>query len=348
MKKDLKSRIAIIAFIFYSICTFSACTKKSSPSDFNSAPFKDSPSTVTLCFDLRNDAHPVAGLVLKLNQTSGVETHQVALPFESSSVATNSEIFSTWGSYGSTTLISYHTSPTASGNYALGIVPDFGPSPPDPWDEDPRELNESSVYFIRSNNFIRHFVFKYPDADPNKKQWLQNLSLIADKPVESIGVILPTKEIGKEIRRTGRTSIPDPIYDAGAVKFYPAKSIKVGDQDVGALYIKYELPPTKWQEIIIEQLIKLVVALLPPIVQFIVLRLRRPEQRRQAKRLIWVIAGVQVLLITGLIYMAVSAWNEPTLESTSKAFADLTTAILSGLFTGYNLWEDKKSTNAPQ
>jgi hypothetical protein len=333
----LQRGVTLIAIIC-AIGGFSSCAKQSPALGFNPAPYRDSPSAVTLCFDLRNDDHPIAGLVLKVNQSANVEAHVVALPLESSNVSMSREIYSTWGSYENMTLIGYHTSPSTGGTYSVGIVPIVGLAPPDPWSEDPHELEGGSVYFIKSSSLVRHFIFKYPDADPGRRQWLQDMAGIANTNVESIGIVLPPNIEGRAIRRTTRTSVPDPVLESGITKFYPASK---NAAQVDALHIKYELPPNKNQQLIIEEGIKLVIALIPPAVQFIVIRLRRPEQKKRAKRLIWIIAGVQVILLAGLLYMAYSAWE----ESTGKTLADLTTAIISGIFTGYNLWDEKKDSS---
>ncbi|HEV2800382.1 MAG TPA: hypothetical protein VGW12_07790 [Pyrinomonadaceae bacterium] len=324
--------------IICAIGSFSSCVKQTPTSDFNPAPYRDSPSAVTLCFDLRNDDHPIAGLVLKVNQVANLESHAVALPFESAHVSMNREIYSTWGSYEDMTLINYHTSPSTSGTYSIGIVPIVGLAPPEQWSEDPYELEGASVYFIKTSSLVRHFIFRYPDADPKRRQWLQDIAGLANTNVESVGIVLPPNIEGRAIRRTNRTSVPDPVLEAGITKFYPTSKQAA---QVDAIHIKYELPPNKNQQLIIEQTIKLVIALIPPILQFLVIRLRRPEQKKRAKRLIWIIASVQVILLVGLLYMAYSSWQ----ESTGKALGDLTAAIISGLFTAYNLWDEKKDSS---
>src|ERR1700730_17326934 len=335
-----KRKTVLVTFLSLALVISSACSNQPFPSKFSPAPFKDSPNAITLCFDLRDDSHPVAGMILKLNQTATVESHTLALPFDSTAAAMNREIYSTWGSYDESTIVNYHTSRSSNGIYDMAFVPSFGTTQADQWPEDPRELNQFSIYFIKSSNLTRHFIFKYPDADPERKRWLQNMSMVANTNIDAIGVVLPPDVVGKAIRRTNRTSVPDPIYEIGIAKFYPATQNAA--QGVGAIHIKYELPPTENYKAIIEEGTKALILFISPSIQLVVRLLRKPKQKKLAKRLIWIFAGIQAIVLIVLLYFAYVSWQ----DSIGRAISQLTTAILSGLFTAYNLWEEKKSATA--
>jgi len=317
-----------------------SCSKANRSSAFSSGGFKDGPGAATLCFDLRNDSEPMSGLVLKVSPTVPSAAHTVALPFESTSASSRREIYSSWGSYEATTLIGFHTSQNVSGVYDVGIAPVFGPTPSQ-WADDPNDLVGGSVFFLRYG-LTRHFIFKFPDADRDRIRWQQALSAIRDTEVDSIAVALPAYVSGREIKRTNQTSIPPPMLESSGVKFYPATSIAAGGRET--IYLKYEIPPNRAQDIFVEQTIKTVVAFIAPLIQVLILWFRKPEKRRRAKILIWVAASIQVVIILLLGYLAFSSWQ----ESTFKALNDLLVAISTALISAYVLWQEKKDPKAEQ
>lgn len=336
MSKTPKRSILLSTLLATVIVTSISCVKQQFPQEFIYSSFKDSPGVVTLCFDLQDDARPMSGVVLKLSQAEKPESHLLILPFDSLAVGTNREIYSTWGSYDSTTLITYYTLPHTSGIYGLGIIPVFGSSP-EQWFDDPRDLNQSSIFLLRFG-LTRHFIFKYSDIDPNRKQWLQEFSTIINTCIDSIGVAIPQNAFGREIKKSGRTSTPSPMFEGRIAKFYPSSSKAA--QGVEAIHIKYELPPNKIQQRIVENIITLIVVLFSPGIQLIVLKSRSPESKKLAKLMIWIVACIQFILFTYLLYKMFTTWE----ESFEKALGNLVIAILEGLFTGYVFWQDKKSS----
>lgn len=340
MGKVLENGTAPVAFLICAIGLLSACSKPSFSTNFNPGPFRNSPTPITLCFDLRNDTRPTAGLIIKVDQTVPTGPHTVALPFESTDPSLNSSIYAAWGSYDDTTIINYYTSPT-NGIYDLSFVPKFGTASPAQWSEDPKELTQSSIFLIKSSSLTRHFIFKYPDGDNERQRWLGNVSSIANSKIDSIGIILPENVEGRAIRRTNRTSVPDPIHEAGGAKFYPATQSLA--QGVGAIHIKYELPPTQNQKALIEEITKAVIVFISPSVQLIVRVLRKPGQKKSATRLIWIFGSIQAIVLFVLIYLAITSWQ----ESVGRAITQLVTATLAGIFTAYNIWEEKKGATPP-
>jgi len=327
--------IILITMIFSLIVFFSACSQKQSLSEFDSTPFKDSPNKLTLCFDLRNDMSPKTGLILKVDSQEAVKINMLALPFNSTNVSQRNEIFSTWGSYGSTTLVGFYTSPNIKGTYELAITPNWGPSPNE-WNDDIHDLSSSTSIFFLRYGLIRHFIYKYPEKDSNRKQWLQNIAEVKNTDIDGIAVTLPLDGTGREIKRTGKTTIPTPTI-IGDTKIFPADSKLINEE---MIYIKYELPPNKNQQLFVEQSIKFVVSIIPLFVQLAILLLRKPNQKRIGRILIWIFAGFQIIIICALIYLAYSNWQEPTF----KALADLLTAIITGIFSGLIIWKEKNDS----
>jgi len=293
-----------------------------------------------MCFDLRNDSEPTAGLILKVGETATSESHTLVLPFESQKPSLPREIFPTWGSYDRTTLIGFHSSPSVNGVFDVGMVPIFGPTPTD-WADDVHDVTGGSLFFLRYG-LTRHFIYRYPDADPNRRSWQSKLAAIKDTDVDSIAVTLPPYVVGKEIKRTNQTSIPSPLLDLDGAKFYPPTSLAAGGTD--SIYLKYELPPNKKQDVFIEQFVKLVIAFIAPGIQLFVNLLRRWGFRGKVKMLIWITASVQLVFISVLVYLAFSNWQ----ESTFKALTDLLIALSSASFLGYVLWKEKQLPDGAQ
>jgi hypothetical protein len=266
------------------------------------------------------------------------ESHTVALPFDSSAPNLSGPIYATWGSYDETTLIHYQTFPSTNGIYHVGFVPMIDPGPVTQWPEDPNELAQASVFLIKSSSLIRHFIFKYPEADPGRKRWEQETSVVANTPIDSIAVVLPPDAEGKSIRRTNRSSNPDPIYEIGITKFYPATQNAA--HGATAIHVKYERSPSEDEKAVIEESVKAIILFLAPFVQFTVRKLRKADQRQGAKKLIWIFAGIWLIAFVILLYLAYTSWQ----ESIGRAITQLFTALLSGLFTAHNLWEEKKDS----
>jgi hypothetical protein len=213
------------------------------------------------------------------------------------------------------------------------MVPIFGPTPTE-WADDVHDLTGGSVFFLR-NGLTRHFIYRYPDSDPNKRSWQSKFAAVKNTEVDSIAIALPPYVVGKEIKRTNQTSIPSPVLDLDGAKFYPPTSLAAAGTE--SIYLKYELPPNKKQEAVIEQIVKGVIAFISPGVQFLIQILRK--DRKKGKRVIWIIASVQLIFIAFLVYLAYSNWQ----ESTGKAISDLLIALSSGLFSGYVLWKEKQA-----
>ncbi|HEV3458579.1 MAG TPA: hypothetical protein VHG32_18630 [Thermoanaerobaculia bacterium] len=301
-------------------------------------------ASVTLCFDLRDDRHPLAGLLLKPGTSQGPTAHSVALPFQSAAASADEEIYSRWGSYGDTTLITFTSSPNTTGTYGIGLLPIF-PNAPEAWGDDPGpddlDRSRSSIFYLavpKSN--LRQFIYKYPDVDRFRNDWLTAMSSVADTTIDRIAVLLPANAQGRPIHHQDRTVVPD-ATSSGPVRIFPGRATGL-QPPVPAVQIRYELPETTRQEVLIEEVSKLLGALLPPGLALFILFFGTLNSPRQ--RLLWIgcLSLVQISVIAVFIYLASSSWS----ESTSKAVADLGIAFISASLAAFALWKDKKMRDA--
>lgn len=330
---NAKQKLFLIVLLIAIMSIIIGCSQKQSSDNFDSTSFKQSPGAITLCFDLRNDANPKTGLLLKIPSKTLNESHTLALPFGSTNISTRKEIYSTWGSYDSTTLVRFYSLSNIGGNYEISVSPNFGATPSQ-WNDDIRDLPSSSLFLLKYG-LTRHFIYKYPDADPNKKQWLQEIGQINDTNIDFVAVALPSDSTGKEIKRTNQTSIPQPMV-LEEIKFFPATSKSDG---INAIYVKYEIPPNKEQQVLIEQGVKGVISIIPIFVQLIIFLYIKPKNRSRAKIFIWIFAFIQLLIILWLFYSSFSLWQ----ESTIKSITDLIFALITGALSGILLYKEKQN-----
>src|SRR5208337_3356269 len=175
-----------------------ACSREDpAPSRFHKEPFLENrPSSSLLCFDLRDDRRPVAGLVVEeTGQLSTVALRSVILPFASDAVEPVADLSSAWGTHGEFTLIYYVAAPKRRGIYGIGIVPRFRrlDHPPDSLDE----LNQGSLYFIE-NGIEHRLIYKYPTAG-RKKSWPDELSSLPQVPLSWVAVAIPSDAKRREV-----------------------------------------------------------------------------------------------------------------------------------------------------
>lgn len=332
MKKYTLMRLRISFVLLCWILLFlSACSNQDGSEVFESKVFDNDQSIVTLAFDLRNDNLHIAGLLINA-QNFVTTTHKtIALPFSSRHVSLNKGIFSTWGSYEETTLVSYYLTPATSGIYSIGMVPSLEPAPEIYTDPDDVE---SSLSFIKLG-LERIFIYKYPDTDPYRVKWLQDVSVISNTEIDLIGVVLPNDAVGKEIRGTGLTEIPRHVFENRQAKFYPANGVTAGEK---ALEIKYELPPTRNQEIFLEYGIKLFAIILAPLAKLIIDKPEIPEDKNKKRHeiIITSLVGFEILIIILLmIFMFLRG------DSMLERSLDLIIIVIGAGMTAYVVWREK-------
>jgi hypothetical protein len=332
------TRWALSAF---GLSLLTACQQRPVQSPGLDSRIFHSDAPVTLCFDLRDDRHPVAGLLLQPPPSPRPVAHTVALPFHSTAATTNDDIYSRWGSYADSTLITFTSSPSTTSRYSIGLNPAFAPAPDD-WGDDPSAddlyRTDSSVIFLTASNNhnLHHFIYKYPDMDPARKGWLAAMSTVADTAVDRIAVALPSKAHGIPIRYTDRSVIPD--APSGPVRFFPGRA--GGPKGATpAVQLRYELPPNKAQEILLEEAGKLIGALLPPGFALFLLFFGNLDSRAKRVRWLLILCFVQLGIFALFIYLASSAWT----ESGAKAVGDLAIAIVSGTLAAYAVWQEKRT-----
>lgn len=307
-----------------------ACASKANyPADFEEDVFANDQFSVTLGFDLRNDDLPMAGLIINIPKNSSSELKTITLPFASSTVKPNETLLSTYGSFNDTTIVNYYLSSATYGQFSIGITPVFSPSPEAYTNPDDTQY---SVTLVKVG-LERFFVYKYPDADPYKKTWLQNIGALANTNIDAIGVTYPKDAQGIQIRDTGLTAIPVAyLYRNGKARFYPSNSKDAGN--VNALEVRYKLSPTQSQKLAQEYGLKLLGILTPFFAKLYI----DSTKNKKRKVFTYIIAGIQGIIFIWLLVVAIQSWGEAGLNT----FFDLTLAIVVGLITGYSLWQEKR------
>jgi hypothetical protein len=304
-----------------------ACAGKTEePSAFDSKLFSNNKFNVTLGFDLRNDNSPIAGLVINARGTTSARPilETIALPFESSSVENNQPLFSTSGSFNQSTLINYYLFPTTYGQFYIGIVPEFEP-PPKLYTV-PDDV-QYSVALVRMG-LVRIFVYKYPEVDSNRPDWLLNEGVLANTQIDAIGVVYPKDAQGAPIRDTTVTAIPGPLaYKNGNARFYPANSVAAGN--VRAIEIEYRVPADQTSELIQEYGLKLFGILLPLGMIFY----RRLSKRKGNMLLFYIVVGIQAAIVIVLLGVSILSWGDSSLHNV----LDLMLAIIGAIIAVYSL-----------
>jgi hypothetical protein len=319
-------RVSITIFGMLVLLILSSCAKTVGSNDFDPTIFKNNQSNVTLGFDLRNDSTPIAGLVINASRSASPRLKTVALPFASAEVSAAKELFSTSGSYDETTLINFYLMETTTSTYGIGIIPIFQ-SPQNEY-HDPSDI-KNSVAFI-SDGLVRIFVYKYPEEDPYRKEWLNEINTITNTEIDAIGIALPTDQRGEEIRNTGSTNIPKPKFENSFVKFYPAKSVIAKEK---AIEIKYRLPGNEKQNFFFKYGVRLFIVLLPPGLQLGLKIANTPQQRKKQKyRLLYYsLLAIQVILLGVLLIIAFIDPNESAIDGVMTVFISLVSVLIAGI-----------------
>lgn len=319
-----------IIFLVITLVLLSACkTQIDSSSSFDPTMFENAQYDVSLGFDLRNDDEPIAGLVINAKNVTAPINHTIALPFESSSFEPTDQLFSTWGSFPDSTIINYYLTPTTNGTYSIGIVPTFQTVLSNYYDFDDIE---SSVALVRIGA-ERVFVYRYPEKDPRRPNWVQRESLIANTELDAIGVVYPKGAIPIGIRDTQQTAIPTPFpFRNGKARFYPANRNKAR---VEALEVKYQLPPTDQQKHFVDLGSKLFAVILIPLIKLF----RKKASRQKHKILVYTLFGIQIIILLFLVVTFIRSWSGPNIS----AFIDMFAVIIGGILAYVLLLQDNEA-----
>jgi len=311
-----------------------SCSSPDARKAFDRAIFTDAAgrSKVTLCFDLRDVDRPGAGVLLDVGTGSVTETHTLALPFESRSPTVGEPLYSTWGSYRSTSILRYSTTPNTRGVHYIGMIPILGEQPRLP--SSLKTLPES-VYFTGSG-LDYSFVYKYPDADPNRQIWQSSLAGIVNTDIDAIAVALPRGAVPRGIGGGLHAAIPEPLYTIGSVHFFPANSSAAAGEEV--LQLSWTMPPSEWQVLFATCVQTGILAMLAPLAELaVVLRAPSVKKRRMG---ICIIVAVQVVLLVVLLVLAYLRFG----QSRAEAAGAVSGALLGAVFVGLVTWYDKRKT----
>lgn len=319
----------LVSILCLTSLTAIACDRKVGSQPVDNRDFRMDDYRLILYFDLRNDKQPTAGLTINAQPSQEVEQHSVVLPFETEKVETNEDLYTTHGSYKDFTIINYILTPTNSGTKLVGIDPVFD-NPPEDQFASTTEL-KGSLYFI-AKGLERRFIYKYPHSLHITPPTPKNVYL--DSP-DAIAIAIPDSAIGKEIRR-GQTEIPAHLFEKRSVRFYPANS------EVSALELRYELPPTSGQKIVLEYGVKLIAVILPPLLGLLLLgsgEIMAPRTRRIA-----IVVGITIEIAILIVVWRVAIGSKS--EGQLKIILDLTLVLVGAAFTGIVIWVKRKGKTA--
>lgn len=318
---------------------FTGCLSNRGNSKFDHT-ICESKMTVVLCFDLRNDSAPVTGLLLSLKPNSVPQNHTLLLPFhtEAANIISGRQIFLSWGSYNLFTTVNYFTSQESNGIYVLELSPVFSEL------SDVTSL-EQSLYYSASG-LERVLIYKYPDTDVKVQGIISPSIGVFNTTLDAIAVTVPEFAKGVEINNSGQTAIPQHFYEVNSTKFYPAYSVTANQNSgnsskIDKLEIRYQVPPTKSQEIFFQTLVKFFVAMVVPLIGLFLLKLPgHVDQitRRRNRIVIISLVAIEVIVIVTIIIMGFSRFNNSFLES----IGDIFISICAGTLTFYIGWQGKK------
>ncbi len=287
---------------------------------------------VILCFDLRNDVDPIAGLVIKSSSSQLPRQHFVALPFGSTSVSPNETLFATSGSYKDFTIINYIFSSRSGGPTGIGMIPIFDPSPQTPYSVD--DLT-GSLYLIR-DGLERRFIYVYPTSESGMGVLPPEIQKILTDTPDAIAIAIPNAAVRKEIR-LGQTEIPARIFSNKIAAYYPASSIQPR-----LLEVRYEVPPSTEQKLVLEYGIKIVAAILTPLLGLLFLSSGKITRAKSIILFIGLILEIIILIIVFKVAFIVKG------ESELKTKLDFLVVIIGALFTTIALWIKARGEQRPK
>ncbi len=209
-----------------------------------------------LCFDLRSDSpKPTTGVLVRTTPADSAVLRTIALPFHCRAVRLEPSLLLTYGRYPKYTLLHYIESNNGSGLFAIDLAPDTLAFP----DEiDSLDRLAPGIYFSRDEGRLRRFVVI---NDPDNIRVPKEVLSLHDAPIDSIAVALPIDSEGREVVQ-GRTVDPVPIETVEKTHYFATN----GFDSPKRIELKYIVPPTTWQLLVLEYGIKLLGILALPAV----------------------------------------------------------------------------------
>lgn len=318
---------------------FSSCGTRPDETKFDADAFSSKDRyNLVLCFDLRDDDRPIAGLSIQGNAkqailnsgsaaTSGASQsslqHFVILPFESEAVQKNRQLLTMTGSYKDFTLIGYIAYSDKTRTNGVGIAPVFGVQPQHP--PEVEDLKES-VYVLRSG-LERRFIYKYRPSKTIPENWPSELQQIPLDLLDAIAVAIPSDAQGLVIRKN-LSAIPQFEFDNDVAKFYPAYSDRT---DAKYLEVKYAVQLSTPLKIIGDTAPKIIAAFMIPLLELALLSSEQIFKRKTRRYVLIVGTAVQVLILAILIWLAVSVKG----ELMEKTIVELTSILLGAVLSAF-------------
>jgi hypothetical protein len=280
---------------------------------------------VTLCFDLRDDSRPTAGLVVSITTKDSLET-RLLLPFKTLKSNTDAAILSTVGTAEGGTLVSFYSS--SLGVSVVDLQPDFDTSP----DSDNDRLSDSPLSFVVSG-VERRFVYR---GSTDRADISQEAKNIYNQLPDEIAVARPLHYDGLEVKPgTGKTEEPDPVdHNAFATFFSPNGA----DGKPSIIMLRYRVPATPFQTLLVSYGSKIVAGLAAPFIALLFLP-RNENLKPPTRRIfLWAVGVIQVVLLIAFAYVA---WKTPG-ESTTAAIGDWVVVVVAAVGVGVPLWMKKE------
>jgi hypothetical protein len=276
---------------------------------------------VVLCFDLRNDSQPTADIAVRVDSADQKQC-SIFLPFRTTLFKPDRSLLSTWGEFANFTLIRY--SNENIGTFAMSLSPVF--------DTAEGALDEggstSALAFVRLGLERRFLYRNRPMTGPQPDH------PITDRPdlvkIDAIGVARPEHVTGIELKN-GRTEKPDAFVDNETVRFYPAADEK---GEGSTVEVRYQLPPTKFQTLVLAYISKLAAAFAGPFVAIVFFTVKENVRPRTRRYVLLVLVVVQLLIFGWLTY---TAWSTRT-ESAATAVLDWVVVAITAFGSALPLW----------
>jgi|SRR5215208_231079 len=337
--------IAILILIFFA----TSCANKNSERRFDSEAFKIDKYNLILCFDLRDDEITTAGLMIHGTPNQSFPTsaggenvennptptqkpvaqHLIVLPFETTSVQNDRDLLLTWGSYKEFTVINYLTNRKNELFRGVGVTPVFGTAPqPFPQVEDLRD----NVYLLRSG-LERRFIFRY-HSDSDSQRFPTELRSVPRDVIDAIGIATPSTSKGIEIRNN-LTAIPNYVAENGVARFYPAN---LETANAKYLEVRYAVEANAASKLFVEIGLKVLAANLIPLLELFFLGAAEISRPKVRKLVMWGGAAIQLIVLAGLIWIAISIRG----ELTEKTIIEGANIFVGAVFTALVLFIKRK------
>ena len=302
------------------IAPWFGCSAVSSKPTFDSAVVENSPSNLTLGFDLRDDNAPKAGLMIRPEAATGNsvnETRLVMLPFETYPAFHQAGLLSMWGSSERCcTVFAYLAAKGTAGSYLIPLSPII-----DPPSEDPTAL-PGQLYLLK-HGLERKFIYKYKLGDANLDEDTRKFLSSVPTP-GTIAIATPRDAEWKEIA-PGTTESPSHTGENSVARFFPG----VTTAGVDKLQLRYALPLSANAQLGLKVSVQLIVAVSPPLVILYFLRQSAPRNKKLRRITIMSALFVESCALLYIGWLAYSARTVDTMEAGLSAGVCFVGTVLS-------------------